>query len=72
MVLYDEDDPLYTLISQRAAHRKLKEIYTSAGKKEKYVGKFYPGEHKFDSEMQKDAFKWLKKVLNTSNSKKKD
>ena len=27
------------------------------------VGQFYPGPHKFDPEMQADAFAWLKERL---------
>jgi dienelactone hydrolase len=63
MAQYDADDPLYTLAGQKAAHRRLTTHYRSAGGAGKYVGRFYPGPHKFDIPMQEDAFAWLDKQL---------
>ena len=64
MVLYDVDDPLYTPKGQEDADSRLRAIYAKMGAPELYVGKFYPGPHKFDIEMQEYAFdffdKWLK------------
>lgn len=63
MVQYNEDDPLYALEGQRQADRKIAEIYSKMGHPGNYTGRFYPGPHKFDAEMQKDAFKWFMKWL---------
>jgi len=64
MVLYDIDDPLYTQKGQEDADRRLKDIYAKMGAPELYSGRFFPGPHKFDVEMQETAFeffdKWLK------------
>ena len=63
MVLYDKGDELFTLKGQQQAHRKIASHYRSVGKPRNYVGRFYPGLHKFDLPMQADAFSWLKKQL---------
>jgi len=63
MVQYDEKDPLYTLKGQMEAHQKLKAIYEKAGCPEAYEGRFYLGPHKFDREMQEDAFGWFERWL---------
>ena len=64
MVLYDAEDPLYTLQGQKDADKRLGDIYTKMGAPELYHGQFFPGDHKFDIEMQEIAFdffdKWLK------------
>lgn len=60
MVQYNNQDGLFTLESQRAADNKIARIYSKMSKPENYVGKFYEGRHKFDLEMQEDAFAWLK------------
>ena len=63
MVQYDEEDPLYSIEGQQLADRKIAQIYSNVGYPENYDGKFYPGPHKFDAEMQEDAFKWFEKWL---------
>lgn len=63
MVQYDLEDQLFTEPSMRAAHRKIRAHYAAAGKPANYTGKFYPGPHKFDREMQADAFAWLERQL---------
>ncbi|MBO3802596.1 MAG: acetylxylan esterase [Candidatus Brockarchaeota archaeon] len=63
MVQYDLEDDLYTLEGQRGADRKISMIYGKMGKSAHYSGKFYPGPHKFDAEMQEDAFDWFKRWL---------
>ena len=63
LVQYLEDDGLFTLEGQRAADRKISRIYEKAGNPDNYVGKFYPGKHRFDVGMQEDAFGWLQKAL---------
>ncbi|MGQ9515428.1 MAG: alpha/beta hydrolase family protein [Thermoproteota archaeon] len=56
MVQYDRDDEIFSLDGQRQADEKIAQIYSKIGDPESYVGKFYPGPHKFDIEMQNDAF----------------
>ncbi len=63
MVLNDLDDDLYTVPEMNAADAILKEIYTKARHPERYQCSFYPGEHKFDADMQKEAFGWFDKWL---------
>jgi len=63
MVQYDSDDELFTLEGQRQADEKIARIYSEIGHPGNYVGKFYPGPHKFDVEMQEDAFAWLGRHL---------
>ena len=63
LVQYDIDDGLFSLEGQKEADRKISSIYGKMGNPKKYVGKFYPGRHKFDVEMQEDAFKWLNETL---------
>jgi dienelactone hydrolase len=63
MVQYNMDDELYTLEGQKKADQKIKQIYEKMGFPNNYCGKFYPGPHKFDVEMQEDAFKWFEKWL---------
>ena len=64
MVLYDTDDPLYTPKGQEDADKRLQAIYSKMGAPQLYSGRFFPGPHKFDVEMQETAFdffdKWLK------------
>jgi hypothetical protein len=41
----------------------LTEVYQKAGAPERYKGSFYDGPHKFDAEMQKEAFNWFDRWL---------
>ncbi len=63
LVQYDMQDHLFTEDGMREAHMRLQNHYWSVGKPEAYTGKFYPGPHKFDLEMQSAAFDWLKEKL---------
>ncbi len=63
MALYDTEDPLWALEGQKAADEKLKNIYGKMNRPECYIGKYYPGPHKFDVLMQNDAFSWFDKWL---------
>lgn len=63
LVLNDTDDDLYTVPEMNAADKILSEVYKKAGASDKYKCSFYPGEHKFDSAMQKEAFDWFDKWL---------
>jgi hypothetical protein len=62
-VQFLEGDGLFSLEGQRAADRKISQIYEKAGSRNGYLGKFYPGLHRFDEHMQEDAFAWLKAAL---------
>lgn len=64
MVLNDNEDGLYNLPEMKRADEILKQVFEKAGAADKYSGKFYPGPHKFDAVMQKDAFDWFDKWLN--------
>jgi len=63
LVQFLEGDGLFSLEGQRAADRKISQIYEKAGSRNGYLGKFYPGLHRFDEHMQEDAFAWLKAAL---------
>ena len=63
LVQYDEDDPLYTLETQRDADARLAATYARMGATENYTGSFYPGGHKFDVPMQEEAFAFFKRHL---------
>lgn len=63
LVQYDQEDELFTPEGMLNAHRRITEHYRRAGCVEAYTGQFYPGMHKFDLEMQENAFAWLKQVL---------
>lgn len=58
LVLNDSDDELYTLPEMQKADKILEAIFDKAGAKEKYKASYYPGPHKFDKAMQKEAFDW--------------
>jgi dienelactone hydrolase len=63
LVLNDINDDLYTIDQMKAADGILKNVFEKAGAPERYRGSFYPGPHKFDAEMQKEAFDWFDKWL---------
>jgi predicted esterase len=62
-VMNDSEDELYTLDEMKRADKILGEVYQKAGMTDRYKCAFYPGPHKFDKEMQKDAFEWFDKWL---------
>lgn len=57
------EDGLYTLSEMHVADDILREVYGKAGVSDKYKCTFYPGGHKFDKPMQKDAFAWFDDTL---------
>lgn len=63
MTLNDIDDDLYTMDGMTRADQILKELYDKAGAGDHYDGRFYPGPHKLDARMQKDAFDWFDRWL---------
>jgi hypothetical protein len=65
MVLNCTDDPLYTVAEMQRADEMITATFAKAGAAEQYRCNFYPGGHKFDVEMQKDAFDWFDRHLRT-------
>lgn len=63
LVQYLEGDGLFSLEGQRAADKKISRIYDKAGNRRNYMGRFYPGPHRFDVGMQEDAFSWLEGAM---------
>ena len=63
MVLYDEDDDLFTRRGQHGADERLKAIYEKMGVPGLYRGHFFPGPHKYDVEMQETAFRFYDEFL---------
>jgi hypothetical protein len=63
LVLNDKEDFLFTMPEMQEADRMLSEVFEKAGARDKYRCSFYPGPHKFDREMQEEAFAWWEKWL---------
>jgi len=63
LVLNDIEDNLYTLKGMKDSDEILKEVYKKAKAEDRYKCSFYPGPHKFDVKMQKEAFDWYDKWL---------
>jgi len=63
LVLNNRQDQLFTLPEMERADRMLSEVYKKAGAPDRYKGSFYNGPHKFDSDMQKEAFDWFDRWL---------
>jgi dienelactone hydrolase len=63
LVQNDNEDALFTLPEMQRADRILAEVYRKAGAAGRYRCTFYPGPHKFDLEMQKEAFAWFDRWL---------
>jgi dienelactone hydrolase len=63
LVLNNNEDPLFTLPEMQRADEILREVYEKAGAADRYSCSFYPGVHKFDLEMQAEAFDWFDRWL---------
>lgn len=63
MVQSTTEDQLYTLPEMKKAAEILEDNYAKAGASEALSCKFYPGTHKFDATMQRDAFEWMDRWL---------
>ena len=70
LVLNDSEDQLYTLPEMKRADKILSEVYKKArltdgqaNAEDPYKCSFYPGQHKFDTKMQTEAFDWFDKWL---------
>jgi hypothetical protein len=63
LVLNDIEDNLFTLNEMKKADKMLQQVFDKAGASDKYKCSFYPGPHKFDMAMQKEAFEWFDRWL---------
>lgn len=63
LVLNNRQDALFTMPEMERADRILQEVYKKAGARDRYQASFYDGPHKFDAEMQKEAFAWFDRWL---------
>jgi len=63
LVQNNSEDQLFTLVEMERADALLQEVYAKAGASGRYCCQFYPGEHKFDIQMQEAAFDWLEQWL---------
>lgn len=63
LVLNNRQDSLFTMPEMERADRILTEVYKKAGAPDHYRASFYDGPHKFDREMQKEAFAWFDRWL---------
>jgi dienelactone hydrolase len=63
LVLNNRQDALFTMPEMERADRILTEVYKKAGSPERYKASFYDGPHKFDADMQKEAFAWFDRWL---------
>ena len=61
LVLNNIEDQLFTLSEMKRADEILQEVFAKADVADHYRANFYDGPHKFDREMQKDAFEWFDK-----------
>ena len=57
------EDQLFSLQEVERADRILAEVFSKAGAGNKYRSTMYPGGHRFDKEMQSEAFLWLDNYL---------
>lgn len=63
LVLNNRQDDLFTMPEMQRADTILKNVYKKAGAPERYRASFYDGPHKFDRDMQKQAFEWFDQWL---------
>jgi dienelactone hydrolase len=63
LVLNNRQDALFTMAEMERADRILTEVYKKTGASDRYRASFYDGPHKFDREMQKEAFAWFDRWL---------
>lgn len=67
MVLNSSEDDLYTLPEMQRADAILRETFAKGGAPDAYRSQFYPGGHRFDLPMQRDAFGWFDQHLKPEN-----
>ena len=68
LVQYNREDNLFTLEGMQAADRRIRENFNIHGSPHRYTGSFFPGSHKFDRQMQSEAFAWLSKHLQADSN----
>ncbi len=63
MVLNCRQDQLYTMPEMERADAMIADTFRRAGVADRYKSIYYEGGHKFDREMQRDAFDWFDRWL---------
>jgi dienelactone hydrolase len=63
LVLNNRQDQLFTMAEIERADRILTDVYRKAGAPGRYRAIFFDGPHKFDLDMQKEAFAWFDRWL---------
>jgi dienelactone hydrolase len=63
LVLAAAEDPLFTWAETQAAFHQLAAVYAKAGHPEALKTSSYAGAHRFDLDMQKEAFSWFRQWL---------
>ena len=63
MTLNNRGDGLFTLPEMQRADKILQDVFARADAAGHYKGNFYDGPHKFDVQMQEDAFRWFDQWL---------
>ncbi len=63
LVLNNRQDELFTMPEMERADGILTDVYKKAAAPDRYRASFYDGPHKFDREMQKEAFAWFDRWL---------
>jgi dienelactone hydrolase len=63
LVLNNREDSLFTMPEMERADLMMRDAFDAAGAGERYRCSFYPGPHKFDLEMQAEAFAWFDRWL---------
>jgi dienelactone hydrolase len=58
LVQFNREDQVWVMEGQTESNKKLQDIYKKMACPENYSGRFYPGSHKFDLQMQGEAFDW--------------
>ena len=66
LVQNNTEDPLFTRREMQRADSMLRALYEKADAADRYRCQFYAGVHKFDAEMQGDAFAWFDRWLAAS------
>ncbi len=63
LVLNNEQDSLFTMPEMQRADQIMAEVYRKGDAVNNYQCSFYPGPHKFDLPMQREAFAWFDRWL---------
>ena len=67
LVLNNRNDHLFTMEEMERADDIIRAVYDKAGVSDRYQCSYYPGSHKFDREMQTEAFEWFDRMLAAVN-----